>query len=360
VAIKFGRGNDESVIVISTSHCSPLLVFDDADDDESSSSSLPLSSSSSSPSSSFTKDKGSSSDLLPFILKEEHDEKNMSSHHDPTLDHPPESRPSDEPLWSHSFYKDRISMPLSLLPSNLLIGTGGTATDAIALHRTILEIAMELYKEHDNFMSTHRIKGTVTASMLAKRIANHLQLPTQSAASAERMLASAALVVGSDHDLRGNRKKSHLSIWRCDPTGQFWDCSAAAVGRGAGMVEAEIMARVVDCLEKGTSEKADVEELVDMISPKDVGDYLEGISWDDAVILACQCIKKALGISNEKGDRIVQEFGVQGVFLHFRRKSGEIGVSHGDSNTAVICREAIYADVLSNAFDYTAMKKDQQ
>jgi len=34
------------------------------------------------------------------------------------------------------------------------------------------------------------------------------------------------------------------NIWRIDPTGQFWKCNAAAVGRGAGNAEATFLRQV--------------------------------------------------------------------------------------------------------------------
>jgi 20S proteasome alpha/beta subunit len=38
-------------------------------------------------------------------------------------------------------------------------------------------------------------------------------------------LQSAAVIIQPDH------------LWRVDPTGQFWNCKAACIGRGAGLAE---------------------------------------------------------------------------------------------------------------------------
>lgn len=164
----------------------------------------------------------------------------------------------------------------------------------------------------------------------------------------ERMLASAALVVGPDDDLRWDRKgnrsrrRRRLSIWRCDPTGQFWDCHAAAVGRGAGGAEGEIMAHVAAAKmgkNLGDEEKENVEEMIAMISPQDVRDYLSGMSFEDAVILACQCIKRSLRLEKLTGKDIVHRMGIQGVLLH------------ASSSEGVIRRELVDLTVLHEAFD---------
>lgn len=271
-------------------------------------------------------------------------------------------------LWSYPTSRgDNVFMPLSILPCNLLVATGGSAADAMGLHKKILEIALDLCKEYDNVKSTHRIMGTVTASMLAKRLANYLQLPTQSAAVDQGMLASASLVVGLDEPRRQDGRGLGLAIWRCDPTGQFWNCHAAAVGRGAGGVEAEIMRRVArsqlangqgeGCGEKKLGDIVDLEELIATVSPKHVQDYVSGLSFDEAVILACQCIKKSLGLLKQRGETIVDQYGVQGVLLH--RRSGSGGSSTGNlAKQGIIRRELIYSDILCAAFDATTSTEE--
>jgi 20S proteasome, alpha and beta subunits len=316
VAIKFGNNVQENgmqqdeeegeyVVVISTRHCLDFLLDLNIDKDKI-----------------VDEDGGKVTGQGPSVESQDENINDTKQTH--TVD-------TITRLWSYPTSRgDNVFMPLSVLPCNLLVATGGSAADAMGLHKKILEIALDLCKEYDNVKSTHRIMGTVTASMLAKRLANYLQLPTQSAAVDQGMLASASLVVGLDEPRRRDGRGLGLAIWRCDPTGQFWNCHAAAVGRGAGGAEAEIMRCVArsqlakgqgegSCGEKKLGDVVDLEELIATVSPKHVQDYVSGLSFDEAVILACQCIKKSLGLLKHRGETIVDQYGVQGVLLHSKK-----------------------------------------
>jgi 20S proteasome alpha/beta subunit len=359
VAIQFGKKENgvESVIVISTRPCSDFLLDSYSREEEA-----------------LDTNNGKLQST-----KERVNNNNDDATNDSNIIHDKDEFVSR--LWSHPMYSGEEdvlllplpSMPLCILPSHLVVATGGSAADAMSLCRKILEIALELSREHDNVWSTHRIRGTITASMLAKKVANHLQLPTQSAVVG-RMLASAALVIGweENHNVewrRNERKGGGLSIWRCDPTGQFWNCYAAAVGRGAGGVEAEIMSCVARSLVKGRGDTfkdvMDLEELVAIVSPRHVQDYVSNLSFDDAVILACQCIKKSLGLSKQSGERIVHQYGVQGVLLHSNSSSSSSGGGGSDGSTSDsgecggIRRELIYSDILCEAFDAAVTEKER-
>jgi len=285
LAFKFGPEDDESIIMLSTGTTSPHLY--------------------NSMNSNTDKEK-----------EKDKDDKNVEDD-------------NYEPLWSHptSIQKDHVSMPLSILPSNIIIGTGGTAADSISLHKKIRELGLSLYRENDNMRSTHRIEGTVLSSTLAKKIAATLQLPTQSAAS-NRMVASAAIVVGPD--VGGGNKQS---IWRCDATGQFYNCHASAVGRGAGSAEAMLMSQVLEKGKGGSADKTELEDLISAISPRDVKEYLSTLSFDDAVLLACKCIVKALNLSNK--DDAFDRIGMQGIWLN--RRKGQ---------SAMLNQECIHGDIL--------------
>ena len=285
VALKFGSACDESIIILSISHMSPHLYIKPT---------------------SVDKEDAASSD-------EKNDED--SSYY--------------APLWSHLSHADngnelnrnQVSMPLSILPSNLIIGTGGPAADAMALHRKIRQMGLNLYKENDNMQSTHRIQGTVLSSMLAKKIATSLQLPTQSSSS-NRMLASSAIVVGPD-GFHASRSGIRHAIWRCDPTGQFWNCHAAAAGRGAGSAEGTVMKAVFQQVtgdeRKEKDREIELDELRSKISSRDVREYLSGLSFDDAVVLGCKSIAKALGLSND--DDVFHRIGLQGILLKGQSRS---------------------------------------
>jgi len=330
LAMKFGSGEDESIIVLSTSHISPHLqshMHSRAQEQNS-----------------FREKR--TDDLLNKTSgsggNDEEDKESIIPNSD-----------SSHRLWSHphlhSSYGDgennrqshnhfKVNMPLSILPSNIIIGTGGTAADSMALHTKIRQLGLALYNENDNMRSTHRIQGTVLSSMLAKKIAASLQLPTQSSASS-RMFASAAIVVGPDGGGRDGRgAKSRQSIWRCDPTGQFFNCHMAAVGRGAGTAEAVVMSSVAKQGEDGNADEThsiELDDLVSKISSKDVQKFLSTLSFDDAVLLACKCIAKALNLSttNDSAD-LLQLLGIQGILI--RAKSNA-------------CQEVVHPNILQNA-----------
>lgn len=98
-----------------------------------------------------------------------------------------------EPLWKHNLCINEVetstsilnnskivpSYPLSILSSNLLVGTGGKSIDSITLRDKILEIFLSLSKSMDGMRSTHRIQGMVLSSLLARKVADVLQVSTQ-------------------------------------------------------------------------------------------------------------------------------------------------------------------------------------
>lgn len=89
------------------------------------------------------------------------------------------------------------------------------------------------------------------------------------------MLQSYALLVGRDEQ----RSSSSFAMWRVDPTGQFWKCDAAAIGRRAGVAEAHLLDLVV----------ARSEEMDDKMAL-----FFYRLSARQALSIACECIKKAL------------------------------------------------------------------
>ena len=95
-----------------------------------------------------------------------------------------------ESLWKHNVYTIKeedpsssslstTATPISILSPNIIIGTGGNAIDSIILQTKIFEIYLSLLKSNDNMNSTHRIKGIVLSSLVARKIADSLQVPTQ-------------------------------------------------------------------------------------------------------------------------------------------------------------------------------------
>jgi 20S proteasome alpha/beta subunit len=66
-----------------------------------------------------------------------------------------------------------------------------------------------------------------------------------------------------------------------DPTGQFWKCNAAAIGRGAHAAEAHL------------------QELVSARTEEANDDFFSNLSSRQALSLACACIEKALPKENK-------------------------------------------------------------
>ena len=68
-------------------------------------------------------------------------------------------------------------------------------------------------------------------------------------------------------------------LWRIDPTGQFWNCHAAAMGRAADKAQEELYQQLLEAC-GGSSEK--------------MVDYLQTWSSDDAIQLVSKCMEKVL------------------------------------------------------------------
>lgn len=80
-----------------------------------------------------------------------------------------------------------------------------------------------------------------------------------------RAFQSAAVVLG------------HRQLWRIDPTGQFWNCHAAVVGRESDRAEEEVVTKL---LERMKAENV-----------KELGPFLQSLTCDDALDLVCGCLQ---------------------------------------------------------------------
>ena len=154
-AIQFG--NSDSILVLSTCPRSPYLFHNNGDGDN-------------------DKDGNNNND---------------NNDNDETIT----NEQSKTSLWNYNVYNNnnnnhnnnkRIipSYPISILTPKLLIGTGGgTSIDSIVLHDKILEIFLSLVQIKDGMNSTHRIQGIVKSSLLARKVADSLQVFTQDVSS---------------------------------------------------------------------------------------------------------------------------------------------------------------------------------
>lgn len=101
-----------------------------------------------------------------------------------------------------------------------------------------------------------------------------------------------------------------LSLWRVDPTGQFWRSDASAVGRGAMGAEAELLRRVKRWRTEQTSDerrRPDEEEHERDVFHKDVRAYLGSLSAGDAVELATDCLVGAIMKSRKRTSFLNQD-----------------------------------------------------
>lgn len=71
-------------------------------------------------------------------------------------------------------------------------------------------------------------------------------------------------------------------LWRIDPTGQFWNCHAAIIGRQSDRVEEALVTKLMERM-KEKEDEGDTDE-VDMTL------YLQSISCDEALDMVCECL----------------------------------------------------------------------
>jgi len=142
----------------------------------------------------------------------------------------------------------------------------------------------------------------VDGSNLARKIADMVQITTQSIGTrAGSMLAASALIVDA------KEIDTSCRIWRVDPSGQFWSCDVATVGRGAGVAEAFLLKQIARRMKSLVDEKSrgggdddndeeddndDVEEAMASLSNPDVKKYLRSLSVDEAIALVKDCVLK--------------------------------------------------------------------
>lgn len=255
--------------------------------------------------------------------------------------------------------------PLSILSPTLLVAAAGNAIDSTVLLRRIKEAALTMHRSNDGGavmmmattptststrgMSSSFLGGgasAVESGPLARRIADSIQIATQTVGGrGGRMLASSALIIGVNE--RETSSFTHTiqhpqsNIWRVDPTGQFWNCDAAAIGRGAGNAEGALMRRIarwkkhsdkmklkdnangeegqhgdesleesglsLSLEEEEKEEDAEWNDVIQNLSNDDVKMYLGTLSCDDALLLASECIMGALKVKQPRQQQIGNE-----------------------------------------------------
>lgn len=206
-----------------------------------------------------------------------------------------------------------IPPSMSILSPTLLVASGGTPTDAAVLLDLIRTMASDMH--NSNFGGTgftyqstpkrgRRSKNGmfgVDGKILARKVADMVQVSTQS--TRNRALAASAIIVDAVVEEGGGAPK----IWRVDPSGQFWSCDVATVGRGAGVAEAFLLREMARRIRspadmegsRGGDEhneeeiyNDDLEETIASLSNRDVKKFLGSLSMDEAISLARECVLK--------------------------------------------------------------------
>jgi len=197
---------------------------------------------------------------------------------------------------------DPLNPPLlSMIGPSFLIGTGGNAAEAIALHIKIQQVVLSLIQQEA--CTVH----TIPTSLVARHVADMVQIPTQSVVDEDhpKMLASSAVLVGMEMGY-DDEEPELPCIWRIDPTGQFFKCDMVAVGRAAHIAESYL---IRFCLHRmlGISEEDDdkepedeseisMQEVVDQeyLINSDIQKVCNSLSTTQALKLAYRCISKTL------------------------------------------------------------------
>jgi 20S proteasome alpha/beta subunit len=89
--------------------------------------------------------------------------------------------------------KGRHCAPLSTIAPEMFMVTGGNAVDSCILRKKITRIAEAMLEENDGGQPL--TPSQVSCAALARRVSDHLQLPTQTMGKAGRLLAVGTVII---------------------------------------------------------------------------------------------------------------------------------------------------------------------
>ena len=140
-------------------------------------------------------------------------------------------------------------------------------------------------------------------------------------------LQSSAIVIGMNEKISHHptttasspssspSSSSNCNIWRIDPTGQFWKCHLATIGRGAGYIEHAMLLHVYKWKQEQKnhqqnhqqdnendttgSSSIEMKDLVSQITNEDVKQCWDEMTFDDVMEFICDCIRHVYGVQNE-------------------------------------------------------------
>ena len=113
------------------------------------------------------------------------------------------------------------TVPIFDLSPHLVAATAGNNIHGQVMKSKLHSCCQSLLKQQQEH---------IQAGQLARFVADQLQVPTQTVGgkSGDGLLQSFCLIVGNGE------------LWRVDPTGQFWKCQAAVIGKSAIRAEEEL------------------------------------------------------------------------------------------------------------------------
>lgn len=83
--------------------------------------------------------------------------------------------------------------------------------------------------------------------------------------------------------LAGRDDKNSCTLWRIDPSGQFWKCNASCIGRGAAAAEEHLLKLI----------STDNDNHIDLTT------FFRNLSIQEAISMACECIEHVLPKENK-------------------------------------------------------------
>lgn len=161
--------------------------------------------------------------------------------------------------------------------SNFVFGvTGGNAVDSQIVRRKLIRIG--------DYARSSEMWLTVGGA--ARRFADQQQILTQQGGKG-RLLASSVLLMSSQE------------LWRIEPTGQFWQCLASAVGRKSTVIEKLFFDKLLSLYQKKlqTKRKGSKQHFASKITEpnrQELLQFLLDLSIEEVLTLCTQCIVYAL------------------------------------------------------------------
>ena len=115
---------------------------------------------------------------------------------------------------------------------------------------------------------------------------------------------SSLLTIGVNEEIavnNSNEATSNISIWRVDPTGQFWSIDAGAVGRAAIDIETELLNKVTQWRKQKTQQMSENESQFGTRN-LDVKSYLSTLTVEEALEVANDCLVNGIISSIKRGN----------------------------------------------------------